>query len=111
MERRYAALIGNEFSTVAILPALCLEVFDLGPLGGKYLGRHVHRIGKLDDGLPGRFWVGVMRDGMCADDHEQAGLYVGARNGSVWGSNDGGGTWRQLVANLPDVVVVRAAAI
>ena len=51
-----------------------------------------------------------MRDAMCADDHEQAGLYFGARNGAVWGSADGGESWRQVVANLPDVLVVRAAA-
>ena len=51
-----------------------------------------------------------MRDAMCADDHAHAGLYFGARNGAVWGSTDAGETWRQLVANLPDVLVVRAAA-
>ena len=51
-----------------------------------------------------------MRDAMCADDHDSAGLYVGARNGAVWGSADAGETWRQVVANLPDVMVVRAAS-
>jgi hypothetical protein len=45
---------------------------------------------------------------MCVDDHEETGLYFGARNGSVWGSCDAGATWRELVANLPDVMVVRA---
>ncbi len=34
-------------------------------------------------GLPDGFFVGVMRDAMSADDHDQTGLYVGARNGSV----------------------------
>ena len=42
-----------------------------------------------------------MRDAMCADDHERAGLYFGARNGAVWGSADEGETWRQLVSDLP----------
>ena len=51
-----------------------------------------------------------MRDAMCADDHPSAGLYVGARNGAVWASADTGESWRQVVANLPDVMVVRAAA-
>ena len=50
-----------------------------------------------------------MRDAMCTDDHERAGLYFGARNGAVWGSADEGDTWRQLVSDLPDVMVVRAA--
>ena len=31
-----------------------------------------------------------MRDAMCADGHDPAGLYFGARNGSVWGSADAG---------------------
>jgi photosystem II stability/assembly factor-like uncharacterized protein len=65
----------------------------------------------LGTGLPDQFWVGVMRDAMCADDHEAAGLYVGARNGAVWASTDSGDSWRQVVANLPDVMVVRAAAV
>lgn len=66
---------------------------------------------ELGDGLPDRFFVGVMRDAMCTDTHERAGLYVGARNGAVWASADAGDTWSQIVANLPDVLVVRAAAI
>ena len=52
-----------------------------------------------------------MRDAMCHDGHERLGLYVGARNGAVWASADGGDTWKQIVANLPDVLVVRAAAL
>lgn len=66
---------------------------------------------RLDDGLPQSFWVGVMRDAMCADDHESAGLYLGARNGTVWVSADEGETWSCAVANLPDVTVVRAAGV
>lgn len=65
---------------------------------------------ELADGLPDHFYVGVMRDAMATDDHDSAGLYVGARNGAVWGSADAGETWRPLVANLPDVMVVRAAS-
>lgn len=64
---------------------------------------------ELGDGLPDAFYVGVMRDAMCADDHASTGLYVGARNGAVWGSTDSGDTWAPLVANLPDVMCVRAA--
>jgi hypothetical protein len=66
---------------------------------------------ELGDGLPDSFYVAVMRDAMCADDHDRAGLYVGARDGVVWGSADEGETWRQIVAHLPDVMVVRAAAL
>ncbi|HEU5038588.1 MAG TPA: exo-alpha-sialidase [Nocardioides sp.] len=66
---------------------------------------------ELGDGLPDAFYVAVMRDAMCTDDHERAGLYFGARNGAVWGSADEGETWRPVVADLPDVMVVRAAAV
>ena len=66
---------------------------------------------ELAQGLPDGFFVAVMRDAMCADDHERTGLYFGARNGAVWGSADEGETWRQIVSDLPDVMCVRAAAI
>lgn len=66
---------------------------------------------ELGDGLPDSFYVAVMRDAMCADDHDRAGLYFGARNGAVWGSSDEGETWHQVVCDLPDVMVVRAAAL
>lgn len=65
----------------------------------------------LDAGLPEHFFVAVMRDAMCADDHQVPGLYFGARNGAVWVSPDTGATWHQAIANLPDVMVVRAAAL
>jgi hypothetical protein len=66
---------------------------------------------ELAKGLPEAFFVAVMRDAMCTDDHERAGVYFGARNGAVWGSADEGDTWRLLVSDLPDVMVVRAAAV
>lgn len=65
----------------------------------------------LDKGLPERSYVAVMRDGMCVDDHDPAGVYVGARNGTVWASADAGETWREIVSELPDVLVVRAAKV
>ena len=69
-------------------------------------------LGSADEGgLPDAFFVGVMRDALTMDDHENAGLYFGARNGSVWGSFDSGETWRELVSELPDVMVVRAAMV
>lgn len=65
----------------------------------------------LTAGLPGNFFVGVMRDAMCTDGADPTGLYFGARNGAVWHSADAGATWAQAVGNLPDVMTVRAAAI
>ncbi len=66
---------------------------------------------ELGEGLPDSFYVAVMRDAMCADQHPETGIYFGARNGGVWGSADSGETWQQLASELPDVMVVRAAAI
>jgi photosystem II stability/assembly factor-like uncharacterized protein len=96
-------------------------VFPIGAGDGRYPPEAKARVWRSRDaggsweelgtGLPDQFFVGVMRDGMCADDHDRTGLYFGARNGAVWGSADAGESWTQLVANLPDVLVVRAAAV
>jgi hypothetical protein len=62
-------------------------------------------------GLPDRFYAAVMRDAFTADNAEATGLYFGARDGSVYGSTDGGDTWAELVDHLPDVLSVRAAML
>ena len=52
-----------------------------------------------------------MRDAMCADDHDARRACTSAPATAPSGrSADEGETWRQVVANLPDVMVVRAAA-
>ncbi len=61
--------------------------------------------------LPDNYYAAVMRDAMCVDDHEQVGVYFGGRNGGVWASADEGGSWQQINADLPDVMVVRAVAL
>ena len=63
------------------------------------------------NGLPDGFYSSVLRDAMCADDHESAGIYLGTRCGNVFASTDGGETWDEVVKHLPDVVVVRAAVV
>lgn len=65
----------------------------------------------LDRGLPEEFYAAVMRDAMCVDTRDPAGVYFGGRNGSVWGSADAGDSWRELAANLPDVMSVRVGAV
>ncbi len=100
-------------------------VFPLAGAGGRYppegnalvwrsrdAGDTWEPLGEVEgSGLPEHFFVGVMRDAMCVDDHDETGLYVGGRNGSVWASFDAGATWRELVRDLPDVMVVRAGRI
>jgi len=67
---------------------------------------------ELSDGLPEQgFWSAVMRDAMCADDADPAGIYFGSRNGEVYASADEGDHWRLVADHLPDVLCVRAAVI
>ena len=64
------------------------------------------------DGLPDEaFYAAVMRDAMTADDNDPTGVYFGARDGSVYASNDAAESWQQVVQHLPDVMCVRAARL
>ncbi|MFE9535317.1 WD40/YVTN/BNR-like repeat-containing protein [Streptomyces sp. NPDC006691] len=66
----------------------------------------------LSAGLPQEAHYGtVLRDALCTDDADPAGVYFGNRNGEVYASADDGDTWRLLASHLPDVLCVRAAVI
>lgn len=66
----------------------------------------------LSEGLPrGPFYPSVLRDAMCADDAEPAGVYFGTRSGEVYASRDEGDSWGLVAAHLPDVLSVRAAVV
>jgi photosystem II stability/assembly factor-like uncharacterized protein len=66
----------------------------------------------VSDGLPAGKWYGaVMRDAMCTDDADPAGVYFGTRDGEVWASPDEGGHWSVVASHLPDVLCVRAATV
>ncbi|MEU4204524.1 exo-alpha-sialidase [Streptomyces sp. NPDC045470] len=66
----------------------------------------------LSDGLPQEDHYGtVLRDALCVDDTDPAGVYFGNRNGEVFASADDGDSWQQLASHLPDVLCVRAAAV
>ncbi|MBB1258846.1 WD40/YVTN/BNR-like repeat-containing protein [Streptomyces alkaliterrae] len=66
----------------------------------------------LDRGLPEEPHHGpVLRDAMCADGGDPAGLYFGNRNGELYASADDGESWRLLASHLPDVLCVRAATL
>jgi photosystem II stability/assembly factor-like uncharacterized protein len=66
----------------------------------------------LSAGLPAADHYGtVLRDALCTDDADPAGVYFGNRNGEVFASADEGESWTQLTAHLPDVLCVRAAAL
>ncbi|HMC08167.1 MAG TPA: exo-alpha-sialidase [Actinomycetota bacterium] len=63
----------------------------------------------LVDGLPeGPYFGSVLRDAMCADDGDPAGIYFGTRGGEVFASHDEGDSWGLVADHLPDVLCVRA---
>lgn len=62
-------------------------------------------------GLPDEFWSGVLRDALCVDDVDPAGVYFGSRSGEVYASRDEGSSFSRVAEHLPDVLSVRAAAV
>ncbi|HEX8691958.1 MAG TPA: hypothetical protein VF746_06045 [Longimicrobium sp.] len=66
----------------------------------------------LSEGLPQHdAFETVLRDSMAADGHDPAGIYFGTRLGKLYGSADGGDTWREISDALPPIVCVRAAVV
>lgn len=66
----------------------------------------------LTEGLPeDAYYSAVLRDALCADTAEPAGIYFGTRNGEVYASADEGDHWQLVARHLPDVLCVRAAVI
>jgi photosystem II stability/assembly factor-like uncharacterized protein len=66
----------------------------------------------LEKGLPQEAHYGVvLRDALCTDDADPAGVYFGNRNGEVYGSADEGDSWSLLTEHLPSVLCVRASLI
>jgi photosystem II stability/assembly factor-like uncharacterized protein len=53
----------------------------------------------------------VLRDALATEPSVPAGVYFGTRSGRVYGSADGGDTWRLVQDLLPPVVCVRAALV
>ena len=43
----------------------------------------------------------VLRDAMCTDTADPAGVYVGTRDGCVYASADAGDTWVEVARHLP----------
>ncbi len=53
-------------------------------------------------------FTGVLRDSMCADTGDPAGVYFGTTNGDVFTSGDAGRSWQRIPTRLPRVLSVRA---
>jgi len=62
------------------------------------------------NGLPSEAaYLTILRQAFCGDGREPLGLYFGATSGEVFGSADGGASWRTLARRLPPVLAVRSA--
>jgi photosystem II stability/assembly factor-like uncharacterized protein len=67
---------------------------------------------RLERGLPqdGAF-IGVLREGMAIDSHDDPGLYFGTSTGQVFASVDGGDNWDEIAAYLPSISSVEVAVL
>ena len=66
----------------------------------------------LTNGLPQRdCYVNVLRDAMAVDTLDSCGVYFGTTGGQVYGSPDGGDTWRTIVHDLPPVMSVEVQTL
>ncbi len=67
---------------------------------------------RLSDGLPQEHaYFQVLREGLCTDGLDPAGVYFGTNNGFVFGSADEGETWSTVASHLPYVWSVSAAVV
>ena len=67
---------------------------------------------RLSEGLPQEgAYLGVLREGMAIDSHDDPGLYFGTSTGQVFGSADEGDTWTELAGYLPGITSVEVAIL
>jgi len=66
-----------------------------------------------ESGLPDDYWGVVLRDAAAVTTDGDGGalLFLGTRNGWVYTSADGGGTFTEVARHLPDVLSVRAVRV
>ncbi len=55
--------------------------------------------------------MGVLRHGMCTDDSDPCGVYVGTNTGQLFASADRGDSWQLIADYLPPIYSVTAATL
>jgi hypothetical protein len=84
-----------------VTPEGKVRVYETTDAGGTWAAR--------DEGLPQeQAYLTVLRQAFGHDGGDPLGLYFGATSGEVFGSADGGGTWRTVTPRLAPVTSVRA---
>ena len=53
----------------------------------------------------------VLRDAMAVDTLDACGIYFGTTGGQVYGSTDGGDSWKPIVHDLPAVLSVEVQTL
>ena len=67
---------------------------------------------RLDAGLPQEnAHLGVLREGMAIDRHDQPGLYFGTSTGQLYASADEGDSWSEIASYLPPIRSVEVALV
>ena len=67
---------------------------------------------RLDDGLPQQgAHVGVLREGMAIDSHDDPGVYFGTSTGQLFASADAGDSWSEIASYLPPIRSVEVAVV
>ncbi len=86
-----------------VAPGGKLEVWETTDRGASWRSR--------SEGLPAEdAYNTVLRLAFCSDGDEPLGLYFGATSGELFGSADGGATWRSVARRLAPVLAVRVSA-
>ena len=63
----------------------------------------------LERGLPQQdAYVSVLREGMCSDELQPAGIYFGTSSGHLFASSDAGESWQLIAGYLPRILSVTA---
>ena len=67
---------------------------------------------RLDQGLPQTdAHVGVLREGMAIDAHDDPGVYFGTSTGQLFASADAGESWSEIASYLPPIRSVEVAVV
>src|SRR6476620_8042627 len=67
---------------------------------------------RLTQGLPSEnAYVGVLREGMAIDAHDEPGLYFGTSTGQLYASTDEGDSWDQIGGLFPGITSVTVADV
>ena len=65
----------------------------------------------LDNGLPDKAYLVVLRQSMAVDGFESTGVYIGTSTGQLFYSRDNGNHWQLLADFLPPILSVQTAIL